>query len=61
MGFVPKNPQAFMKIAKAVENSSNVCLMWGVSSSKEKKNGPQALHAVNLKQICVKAVGDETI
>ena len=61
MGFVPKNPQAFMKIAKAVENSSKVCLMWGVSSNKEKKVGPKALHAVNLKQICVKAVGDEKI
>ena len=60
MGFVAKNPQAFMKIAQAVQNSSKVCLMWAVNS-KDKKIGPHKLHAVNLKQIVVKAVGDEKI
>ena len=60
MGFVPKNAEEFSKIVKAVEGSSKVSLMW-VVTNREKKVGPKALGVVTMKQVPVRATGDENI
>ncbi len=58
MCFVPNKPEEFAKVRKAVGESTKLVLLW-VVRTQNKKVGPKALAVVNLKQVIVKATGEE--
>ena len=58
MCFVPNKPEEFAKVRKAVDESTKLVLLW-VVRTKDRKLGPKALAVVNLKQVIVKATGEE--